>query len=78
MAQRKQKYCHYFHSGMTITLTCLFSYCYLNIYSDITFAANVRTTTELALSTVNCTNTFPDQRIVMSGIAGTDSLKLNS
>lgn len=77
MAQHKQKYCHYFHSGMTITLPCLFSYC-LNIYSDITFAANVRTATELALSTVNCTNTFPDQRTVMSGIAGTDSLKLNS
>ena len=54
---------------MTITTKHFFLHVWLNIYASITFTVDMRTKTELALSTIIYANTFSK---CMNCIAGTD------
>ena len=72
MSRHKHKYCRYFHVGMILTITSFFSNGWLNIYTNITFTADV----EMKLNWHYLQLITPDQmcELLLLGIAGINHL----
>ena len=72
MSRHKHKYCRYFHVGMILTITSFFSNGWLNIYTNITFTADVG----MKLNWHYLQLITPDQmyELLLLGIAGINPL----
>ena len=72
MSRHKHKYCRFFHVGMILTITSFFSNGWLNIYTNITFTADV----EMKLNWHYLQLITPDQmgELLLLGIAGINHL----